>query len=121
MRQRTTGRISRRRSIAWRGSSMRDFLQRIEPKRLLRCEPGHAALTILTIALGIGAVTTLVSVENGVLLSPLPWSTPIAWCVTETRGGRAGRMPDDLNGSYLAWADAPQTIEGIGTSGPRPW
>ena len=32
-----------------------------------------AAVTILTIALGVGAVTTLFSVAYGVLLRPLPW------------------------------------------------
>ncbi len=84
--------------------------------RLLRAQPGATALTILTIALGIGAVTTLVSVASGVLLSPLPWSdTDRLVQITETRGGRQGRIAGTmLNGSYLAWADAPQTIEGIG-------
>ena len=41
--------------------------------RLLRAKPGYAAITILTIALGVGAVTTLFSVAYGVLLRPLPW------------------------------------------------
>ncbi len=77
--------------------------------RLLRAKPGHAALTILTIALGVGAVTTLFSVAYGVLLRPLPWgNTEGLVRVTETRGGREGRMPGTMmNGSYLAWADAP--------------
>ena len=39
----------------------------------LRSRPGYAAITILTIALGVGAVTTLFSVAYGVLLRPLPW------------------------------------------------
>src|SRR5262245_47030072 len=41
--------------------------------RLLRSKPGYAAVTVLTIALGVGAVTTLFSVAYGVLLRPLPW------------------------------------------------
>src|SRR5690349_6110664 len=41
--------------------------------RLLRARPGYAAITILTIALGVGAVTTLFSVAYGVLMRPLPW------------------------------------------------
>jgi putative ABC transport system permease protein len=42
--------------------------------RLLRARPAYAAMTILTIALGVGAVTTLFSVADGVLLRPLPWA-----------------------------------------------
>ena len=84
--------------------------------RLLRAQRGTAALTILTIALGVGAVTTLFSVAHGVLLRPLSWATGDGVVrVIETRGGRQGRIPGTMmNGSYLAWADAPQTIEGIG-------
>ncbi|HWI18770.1 MAG TPA: ABC transporter permease [Vicinamibacterales bacterium] len=90
--------------------------------RLLRAKPGYAAVTIFTIALGVGAVTTLFSVAYGVLLRPLPWgNTERLVRLTETRGGREGRVPGTMmNGSYLAWADAPQTLEGIGFfSGPN--
>ena len=41
--------------------------------RLLRRQPRHALLTILTMALGIGATTVLFSVAYGVLMKPLPW------------------------------------------------
>ncbi len=84
--------------------------------RMMKSQPGATLVTILTIALGVGAVTTLFSIANGVLLSPLPWSdTDRLIQITETRGGRSGRVPGTiLNGTYLAWADAPQTIEGIG-------
>lgn len=91
--------------------------------RLLRAKPGYAAVTILTIALGVGAVTTLFSVAYGVLLRPLPWGdTERLVRLTETRAGREGRVPGTMmNGSYLAWADAPQTLEGIGYySGENP-
>lgn len=85
--------------------------------RLLRAQRGSAALTILTIALGVGAVTTLFSVANTVLLRPLSWATGDGLVrVIESRGGRQGRVPGTMmNGPFLAWADAPQTIEGIGS------
>ena len=85
--------------------------------RLLRAKPGYAALTILIIALGVGAVTTLFSVAYGVLLRPLSWATGEGLVrVIESRGGRQGRVPGTMmNGPFLAWADAPQTIEGIGS------
>ena len=41
--------------------------------RLLRRQPGYAAVAVLTMALGIGATTTLFSVAYGVLARPLPW------------------------------------------------
>ena len=85
--------------------------------RLLRARPGAALVTIFTIALGVGAVTTLFSVAYGVLLRPLPWGdTERLIRVSETRGGREARMPGTIfNGSFVAWADNPQTIDGIGS------
>jgi len=90
--------------------------------RLMRAQPGSALVTILTIALGVAAVTTLFSVANGVLLSPLPWGdTERLVRITETRGGRQGRIPGTmLNGSYNAWEEAPQLIESIGAYWGQP-
>lgn len=84
--------------------------------RLLRSKPGYAAVTILTIALGVGAVTTLFSVAYGVLLRPLSWANGDGLVrAIESRAGRQGRVPGTMmNGSFLAWADSPQTIDGIG-------
>ncbi len=56
---------------------MRSFLNEARPvmRRLLR-SPMFTAVTLLTLAVGIGANTAIFSVLSGVLLKPLPYPNP---------------------------------------------
>jgi predicted permease len=84
--------------------------------RLLRRDPGYAAVAIATIALGIGATTTLFSVAYGLLLKPLPWADAGRIVrVAEARGGHQPRLTGQMsNGAYFAWQDHHDTIEALG-------
>ncbi len=78
--------------------------------------PGPAIVAALTMALGIGATTTLFSVTWSVLLKPLPFSEPETLIrIQESREGATRSYPWIMtNGTYLAWAEAPNTIEALG-------
>lgn len=101
------------RSFMWLDDARQDL--RFAARMLVR-SPGFAAVAVVTMALSIGATTTLFSLAYGVLMRPLPWPEPDRLVrLQETRGGQVARIPWTIsNGTYLAWREQPATIEEIG-------
>jgi predicted permease len=61
------------RRMQWLGELRQDFRYAL---RQLRRTPAFAFVTVLTLALGIGATTAIFGVVNGVLLKPMPYPDP---------------------------------------------
>jgi len=87
--------------------------------RLLRRDPAYALVAIVTMALGIGATTTLFSVAYGVLMKPQRVADANRIMrVTESRKGEQARLKGTIsNGSYLAWRDGATTVIAVGAYG----
>ena len=70
-------RVRRKTGTSARGGAMESWMQELKiAARSLARRPGFALGVTLTLALGIGATTTVYTVVDGVMLRPLPYEEP---------------------------------------------
>lgn len=86
--------------------------------RRLRARPGFAAVSILTLALGIGASSAIFSAVNPILFQPLPYPHAdrimMIWDI-----GRDSSRVHVTFGSYREWVERSRSFETIAVM--KPW
>ncbi len=105
----------RRLALPTIGPNMMDSL-RLDLSQSVRSvahRPGFAAMVVLTLALGIGATTTVFSVIDAALLRPLPFPDPdqlVDVSVRSAKGGDADTPTPEMVG---LWQAATRQFDGI--------
>ena len=76
--------------------------------------PGHALLVTLTLALGLGATTAILSVVNGVLLRPLPYADPSRLALIHEFSPRGEDHNPVSVGNYFDWKEKARSFSMMG-------
>lgn len=80
--------------------------------RRLLAAPGFAGITVLTLALGIGATTAIFSALNPILFQPLPYPDPGRLAAVVEVRGDAGRNAGTF-GMYQGFSQRARSLESI--------
>ncbi|HVG32958.1 MAG TPA: ABC transporter permease [Pyrinomonadaceae bacterium] len=83
--------------------------------RMLMRKPAFTLTAVLTLALGIGANTSIFSVVNAILLKPLPYLEPARLVWMETMKARTGQRESAAvsPADFWEWKEQSQTFEEI--------
>ncbi len=84
--------------------------------RSLRRQPGFTAVAVLSLALGIGANTTMFTLLNAVLLRPLPFPEPDRLVVLREQRLGSAETVNVHPQNYLAWHARARAFEAIALS-----
>ncbi|MFB3788742.1 MAG: ABC transporter permease [bacterium] len=88
--------------------------------RMLRKAPGTSLLAVITLAIGIGANSTVFNMVNSTLLSPLPFKDPLSIMRIVERHRERGVDNGTCSGrNYLDWQTRCQSFESMCLIGAR--
>lgn len=86
--------------------------------RILLKRPGFSLIVVLTLALGIGANTTIFSAIDAVLLNPLPYKNPerlmVMWETNKHLGPEMWDRNEVAIGNFLDWRERNQVFDQLG-------
>ncbi len=78
--------------------------------RSFRRAPGFTFVAVLTLALGIGATTTMFSVLDGVVLRPLPYDNPDELVMIGSSSQRFPGLAPVAPGDFNVWREQNTTF-----------
>lgn len=90
--------------------------------RRLRRSPGFTAVSVVTLALGIGLITAMLAAVDQVVVRPLPYPAPERLVTLMSQPEEGAPFPWVSSANWVDWRDANRTLESTALyqSGSRP-